>query len=181
MLTDSYIAGTPTRIGECPYTVQFPGAPNGKIEKPDNWKVDRYVGISFYTQDDKLIVGSGCGCSDNLKYGDTTRFEALEWLKENMKAKDATLVESHFRDEGATGKVLDYVVETPSPYGKLTVQSYGVYFDNCIFVAYGGGVSGYDQAQVAKFLNSVTRVSAGSRPQGSTPDTARRLQELKEL
>jgi hypothetical protein len=83
------------RVGECPFTLAFPGPPRVSNEKtkllPSS--VDRAMDLAFEYAG-KAAFAASCGCSGTQDFGDITESEARQTLEESVGKADTKLLRS---------------------------------------------------------------------------------------
>jgi hypothetical protein len=172
--------GSPVKVGECPFTVVFPGPIQSTTDVPKSANVDRAT--SFANWDSSTVVISVCGCSDTLDLGRIPEVVAVQGLEWQLKSSGGRVSDVKFTDEGADEKSVSATLETEGDQGHLQLLARANYFGKCSFLVAGGGRIGeFDHQRVARFMATARRIS--EQAPNSTPpsNSARRLQELKDL
>jgi hypothetical protein len=177
------------QVGECPYTVEFPGPVQSTTEVPKGAGADRAVILA--NLEGNTFLAAGCLCSNTLNWGDVPESAAAqvgEWVANSSGVR---ISDVHVTDLGSEGKSISATWEASSiesgPLQGLSpihVEARNIYFGKCKFeVAAGGRTGAYDHARVALFRESARRVRAQPVTSVSPPptDTRRRLEQLKDL
>jgi len=165
----------PRQVGECPFTLVFPGAPRSSNEKnkllPPS--VDRALNLA-YEVPGKAAFTASCGCSDTQTFDDMTAAGARQGLEDSIGQANTTLLHARFRDDSELGKMIAWEGEAPSAFGLLKVWGRRYYAGSCILQATAGGPVGkVDAQQVTRFLESAKRVAAPAETAASqTPAPA---------
>jgi hypothetical protein len=162
----------PMRVGECPFTLAFPGPPRVSAEKTRLLpaSVDRALDLAF-EYPGKAAFTASCGCSGTQTFGDITATEAREALEDSVGKADTKLLDARFTDDPALGKMIAWEGEAPSAFGKIKVWGRRYYDGQCTLqVTAGGPIDKVDPEQVARFLDSATRLAAP--PPAAAPTVA---------
>jgi putative oligomerization/nucleic acid binding protein len=175
----AYAPGSPVRVGECPYTVVFPGSVQSTTDVPKGANVDRALSLANW--DASSVVISVCGCSNTLDLGEIPEAVAVQGLEWQLKSTGGRVSDVKFTDEGVNGKALSATLETEGDQGHLQLLARANYFGKCSFLVAGGGRIGeFDHQRVARFMETAKRIGAQSTAPTSS-GTVRRLEELKDL
>jgi hypothetical protein len=159
-------APTVLRVGECPFSLAFPGPPRSSTEKTKLLpaSVTRALDLAF-EYPGKAAFTASCGCSDTQTFGDITAAGARQALEESVGKADTTLLDARFTEDPALGKMIAWEGETSSSLGKLRVEGRRYYVGHCTLQATAGGPIGKaDPEQVARFLESAKRLDAPPAP-----------------
>jgi len=132
--------------------------------------------------DSGTVLLSMCGCSNTLDLGSIPEAVAVPGLQWQLRSGGGKVSNAEFADDGANGKLFSATMETDGPQGHLQLRARANYFGKCSFLVGGGGRIGeFDGYAVSRFMESARRIGAPAAPPRTANDTARWLEELKDL
>jgi hypothetical protein len=145
------------RLGECPYTVQFPGSPDVVRPGMPSW-ADRGTLYQF-REANGTVYHASCNCSESQNFGDITEIQALHQLEGTEHNKNYRDVNIRFRENSQLGKLVAYSADIVSgPLASHLLQGKSYFTGNCIAEVIGIGPTSYGRRELLHFVDSVKRI-----------------------